>query len=191
MQHKLQHWAERHVRQGPNSPLSSPAPRRRAIVQVLHGASSFSHCTRHSNLLLPSPVGCCSCPPPPSYLVAVLDLALVGVAAPASCTFQPTPVAQPRPFMAEVGHKRSLDGDDPAPLARKKMKLSDLPLTQAQRSAIDNLVHTFRKKGEYDSIRSLVRAQYEADVSSALRIAILTVADLIAPSPPKPLCSRR
>lgn len=69
--------------------------------------------------------------------------------------------------MAEVGRKRSLDGDDSAPFSRKKMKLSDLPLTQAQRSAIDNLVQKFRKKGEYDAIRSLVRSQYESGVSTA------------------------
>lgn len=67
--------------------------------------------------------------------------------------------------MAEVGRKRALDGDAPGSL-RKKLRPSELPLSQSKRSAIDNLVHTFRKKGQYDSIRKELLAQYEASVSN-------------------------
>jgi hypothetical protein len=65
--------------------------------------------------------------------------------------------------MAEVGRKRTLDGDGPA-ATRKKLRPSELPLSQAQRTAIDNLAHTFRKKGHYDSIRKDLLAQFEASV---------------------------
>ena len=65
--------------------------------------------------------------------------------------------------MAEVTRKRTLDGDGPA-APRKKLRPSELPLSQLQRTAIDNLAHTFRKKGHYDSIRKDLLAQFEASV---------------------------
>lgn len=65
--------------------------------------------------------------------------------------------------MADVGRKRALDGDAPAAM-RKKLRPSELPLSQAKRSAIDNLTHTFRKKGHYDSIRKDLMAQYTSGV---------------------------
>ncbi|KAL9577663.1 MAG: hypothetical protein Q9212_006220 [Teloschistes hypoglaucus] len=43
---------------------------------------------------------------------------------------------------------------------RKRFKTSDLPLNATQRSAIDSLLHTFKKKGEYDVLRKKVWAQY-------------------------------
>jgi hypothetical protein len=67
--------------------------------------------------------------------------------------------------MADVGRKCVLDDDGPAQM-RKKLRPSELPLSQVKRSAIDNLVHTFRKKGHYDSIRKELLAQYEASVST-------------------------
>lgn len=66
--------------------------------------------------------------------------------------------------MAEVGRKQSLEGGGDGP-PRKKLKLTDLPISQTKRSSIDNLLHTFRKKGEYDSMRKHVFTQFEADVS--------------------------
>ncbi|EKG16865.1 hypothetical protein MPH_05846 [Macrophomina phaseolina MS6] len=60
--------------------------------------------------------------------------------------------------MAQVDQrKRSLEQEqaalaDPA-LARKKLKTSDLPLTQNKRAAIEAILHTFKKKGEFDSLR--------------------------------------
>jgi len=74
--------------------------------------------------------------------------------------------------MAEVSRKRALEGDGPGSM-RKKLRPSELPLSQSKRSAIDNLVHTFRKKGQYDSIRKELLAQYEASV------CILSVIDSI------------
>jgi hypothetical protein len=46
----------------------------------------------------------------------------------------------------------------------KKFKASDLPLPSATRSAIDNLAHTFKKKGRYDAIRKQLWAKFEAKV---------------------------
>jgi hypothetical protein len=65
--------------------------------------------------------------------------------------------------MAEVVRKRALEDDGPGNM-RKKLRPSELPLSQAKRSATDNLVHTFRKKGHYDSIRKDLLAQYEGSV---------------------------
>ncbi len=45
--------------------------------------------------------------------------------------------------------------------SRNKFKTSDLPLNAAQRSSIDGLVTTIKKKGEFDSIRKKVWSEYE------------------------------
>ncbi|KAL8636430.1 MAG: hypothetical protein Q9228_006171 [Teloschistes exilis] len=55
-------------------------------------------------------------------------------------------------------HPSEEEGDDMPP--RKRFKTSDLPLNATQRSAIDGLLHTFKKKGEYDVLRKKVWAQY-------------------------------
>lgn len=47
---------------------------------------------------------------------------------------------------------------------RKKLRPSELPLSQAKRSAIDSLVHMFRKKGAYDDIRRDLMKQYVSGV---------------------------
>lgn len=71
--------------------------------------------------------------------------------------------------MAEVSHKRlSLDAGDAASGARKKPKIKELPTTQAQNAAIEGLVQTFRKKGQFDAIRKIVRSQFESGVSYSL-----------------------
>ncbi|KAE8852472.1 hypothetical protein PTNB29_10373 [Pyrenophora teres f. teres] len=61
--------------------------------------------------------------------------------------------------MADVGRKRALDGDGPTTM-RKKLRPSELPLSQAKRAAIDGLVHMFQKKGTYDDIRRDLMKQY-------------------------------
>ena len=48
---------------------------------------------------------------------------------------------------------------------RKKIRTSDLPLNAAQRSSIDSLLHTIKKKGEFDSLRKLVWSRYTESVS--------------------------
>lgn len=62
--------------------------------------------------------------------------------------------------------KRLPDGEPAAHREYKKPKLSELPLDQAKRSAIDGLVHNFRKKGEFDNVRTTLRAQFESSVST-------------------------
>lgn len=53
----------------------------------------------------------------------------------------------------------TLDGHAP-----KRLKTSDLPLSQAKRSAIDGLVHQFKKKGDFDNLRKKAYAQFNQDV---------------------------
>ena len=48
---------------------------------------------------------------------------------------------------------------------RRKFKASDLPLTPVQRSSIDSLLHTIKKKGEFDALRKKVWSQYADSVS--------------------------
>ena len=59
--------------------------------------------------------------------------------------------------------KRSLD-DALLPQPRR-FKASDLPLSSAQRASIDNLLHTIKKKGEFDALRKRVWSQYVDSVS--------------------------
>jgi len=47
---------------------------------------------------------------------------------------------------------------------RKKFKTSDLPLPTATRSAIDGLVHTFKKKGEFDKLRKHLWGKFAESV---------------------------
>jgi hypothetical protein len=60
----------------------------------------------------------------------------------------------------------SMQSDVVVEPARKKLKTSDLPLTSTTRSAIENLAHTFKKKGGYDALRKQVWEKFEATVSS-------------------------
>ena len=55
-------------------------------------------------------------------------------------------------------------GDDNA-FVRKKLKVSDLPITATQRLTIDGLLHTFTKKGEFDKLRKSIFAKFEQSVS--------------------------
>ena len=50
--------------------------------------------------------------------------------------------------------------EDPAFPSRKRFKTSELPLNSAQRSSIDGLLHTIKKKGEYDTLRKQVWSQF-------------------------------
>ncbi len=61
-----------------------------------------------------------------------------------------------------VSHKRSLD--DLTGMQRKRFKTSELPLTSGQRSSIDALLHTFKKKGEFDVLRKKVWANFNDHV---------------------------
>lgn len=64
-----------------------------------------------------------------------------------------------------VGSKRPLEEPEDAEFEpAKKFKTSELPLNSTQRSAVDSLVHTIKKKGIYDTLRKQVWAQYAASV---------------------------
>jgi len=49
-------------------------------------------------------------------------------------------------------------------LQRKKFKTEELPLSAAQRAAIDNLLYTFKKKGIFDSYRKTIWAEFNEGV---------------------------
>ena len=50
-------------------------------------------------------------------------------------------------------------------VTRKKIKTSELPLSSVQRSTIDTLHHTIKKKGVYDALRKIVWSEYTESVS--------------------------
>ncbi|GAB7357203.1 hypothetical protein MBLNU459_g8188t1 [Dothideomycetes sp. NU459] len=56
---------------------------------------------------------------------------------------------------------------------RKKPKVSELPLSSAKRSSIDSLLHTFKKKGEFDALRKKTYAQFEQGASKSTLIESL------------------
>ena len=59
-----------------------------------------------------------------------------------------------------------------------KFKLTDLPLTREQRSTIDALLNTFKKKGGYDSLRKQVWADYNAsEAKNELTTAVTAAAE--------------
>ncbi|MCJ1401011.1 hypothetical protein MMC11_004223 [Xylographa trunciseda] len=61
---------------------------------------------------------------------------------------------------------------------RKKIRTSDLPLNAAQRSSIDSLLHTIKKKGEFDSLRKRVWSQYaESDAKTAFTTSLTELAE--------------
>lgn len=66
------------------------------------------------------------------------------------------------PSIATVKHQL----EDAALLSRKRFKTSELPLNSTQRSSIDGLLHTIKKKGEYDSLRKQVWSQFDKSVSA-------------------------
>lgn len=54
--------------------------------------------------------------------------------------------------------------EDPELPPRKRFKTSELPITATQKSTIDGLLHTIKKKGEYDLLRKKVWSQFEESV---------------------------
>jgi hypothetical protein len=65
-----------------------------------------------------------------------------------------------RPLMAPV--KATAEDED---FVRKKIKVSDLPINPAQRNAIDGLLHSYKKKGEFDKLRKEIYNQFAQSVS--------------------------
>jgi hypothetical protein len=61
-------------------------------------------------------------------------------------------------------------------LRRKPPRVSDLPLSSSKRASIDSLLHTFKKKGQFDELRKNTFAQFDHGVCScslALRSSLL------------------
>ena len=61
-----------------------------------------------------------------------------------------------------IGSKHVLEDSEVVP--RKRFKTSELPLNATQKSTIDGLLHTIKKKGEYDLLRKKVWSQFEESV---------------------------
>lgn len=57
---------------------------------------------------------------------------------------------------------------------RKRFKANELPLNQHQRTAIDNLVHSFKKKGEFDALRKSNYASFEESTAKHTFTTALT-----------------
>ncbi|KAK0356413.1 hypothetical protein LTR59_012843 [Friedmanniomyces endolithicus] len=57
----------------------------------------------------------------------------------------------------DIAMSRTAEFDLPP---RKKPKVSDLPLSSAQRDSIDGMLHTFKRKGEFDALRKKAFQQY-------------------------------
>jgi hypothetical protein len=51
-------------------------------------------------------------------------------------------------------------------LRRKPPRVSDLPLSSSKRASIDSLLHTFKKKGQFDELRKNTFAQFDHGVCS-------------------------
>jgi hypothetical protein len=57
--------------------------------------------------------------------------------------------------------KRPIDIES---VKRKKFKTDDLPLSAAQHAVIDKLLHSFKKKGGFDSVRKQIWADFNEGV---------------------------
>ena len=57
--------------------------------------------------------------------------------------------------------------------ARKKVKVMDLPLSSTQRVSIDDMLHTFKKKGEFDALRKKAFQQYNESAQRGMFEAAL------------------
>lgn len=66
-----------------------------------------------------------------------------------------------RPYEEDVFHPR------------KRFKTSELPLNANQRSTIDGLLHTIKKKGHWDTLRKKVWSEFENSVRKPAAQALL------------------
>ncbi|KAM5504731.1 hypothetical protein McanMca71_003483 [Microsporum canis] len=63
-------------------------------------------------------------------------------------------------------------------LRRKKFKLSELPISTAQRTAIDNLLYSFKKKGGFDAVRKEVWAKFnDSDAKNSFTASLIEMAE--------------
>ncbi|KAI2295304.1 hypothetical protein LOZ03_001171 [Ophidiomyces ophidiicola] len=71
-----------------------------------------------------------------------------------------------------IGAKRS--HEETEDIHRKKFKASELPITSAQRNAIDNLLYSFKKKGGFDNARKKIWAEFNESEAKKSFIESLT-----------------
>lgn len=67
------------------------------------------------------------------------------------------------PDVKPNGIKRASPDVD-LPLPRKKFKTEELPLSAAQHTAIEELLHSFKKKGSFDHVRKKIWADFDEGV---------------------------
>lgn len=65
-------------------------------------------------------------------------------------------------------------------IQNKKFKTEELPITAAQRAAIDNLLFSFKKKGGFDNIRKTVWAEFNDGVSASTLFTLAWVLVTVA-----------
>ena len=70
--------------------------------------------------------------------------------------------------MKNVQSQSKRPATDIESLKRKKFKAEDLPLSAAQHAAIDKLLHSFKKKGGFDTIRKQLWSEFNDGVRSCL-----------------------
>ena len=76
-----------------------------------------------------------------------------------------------------IASKHNLE--DPSFPSRKRFKTSELPLNSVQRSSIDGLLHTIKKKGEYDTLRKQVWSQFmESEEKAAFSRSLHELAEV-------------
>ncbi|EFE29791.1 uncharacterized protein ARB_03132 [Trichophyton benhamiae CBS 112371] len=63
-------------------------------------------------------------------------------------------------------------------LRRKKFKLSELPISTAQRTTIENLLYSFKKKGGFDAVRKEVWAKFnDSDAKNSFTASLIEMAE--------------
>ncbi|MCJ1480113.1 hypothetical protein MMC06_000267 [Schaereria dolodes] len=61
---------------------------------------------------------------------------------------------------------------------RRRIKASELPLNATQRSSIDSLLHTIKKKGAFDALRKKVWSQYvDSDAKTTFATSLIDLAE--------------
>ncbi|TVY81800.1 putative translation initiation factor eIF-2B subunit delta [Lachnellula suecica] len=95
---------------------------------------------------------------------------------PFATAFQKTLLSPPRSPITKMAPLTK--GDRDPVTGRKKLKTSDLPLTSAQRGAVEGLAHTFKKRGGYDSLRKSVWEDLEkSNFEASFKDNLLQVAE--------------
>ncbi|MCJ1337972.1 hypothetical protein MMC09_003256 [Bachmanniomyces sp. S44760] len=80
--------------------------------------------------------------------------------------------------MAAMEIVAATGGQDSTVPLPKRFKTSELPLSVSQRTSIDNLLHTIKKKGEFDALRKKIWSLYtDSDAKIAFTQSLTELAD--------------